>query len=344
MIEAEPLNRVVKNLVVRSDLEASVRITPPWASQVMDQAERATNLAFKQKSPADLLAIHRTLKVLYDMHLFPNTQEAQNQYNPFLGEVRRTIEKGWMAAEADRETIDPATVPQDTAKFSGYFQEWVMSHPAANHKLYDHLERNATRDDMQTFFRDEQPLDVRFFDIVVLAAIGTDGSVRQEVAQNMWDESGRGEQACAHTTLYRTLVKRLGIHDTDTQFADRMGVEALAGYNLFQYLGQNRGKYNESVGALGATELLDPPLYEKFMKGAKRLGLDQETNLNYYSEHIAIDVFHGEGWINRVMLPVMDQTPDAAAKFMQGAEMRLHTAEDYYDAMYSKLTKRKKYA
>jgi len=337
MIEPEQLNRVVKKLVTTNNLESSVQVTPPWANQVIDQAARSTILAFEQKSPTDLLAVHRTLKTLYDIHLFPNTPGAQNQYNPYLGEVRKTIEDGWMSSEAKRSSLNTQAIPTGKPEFADYFQKWVLSHPAANHKVYDYLEKKATTADMHTFFRDEQPLDVRFFDIVVMAAIGSDGSVRQEVSQNMWDESGGGEQAAAHTTLYRTLLTKLGINKSDAEFSDDMGIEALAGYNLFQYLGQNRGKYNESVGALGATELLDPPLYSKFMKGARRLGLDRATDLTYYSEHISIDVFHGDGWINRVMLPVMDQSPTATTEFMRGAEMRLHTAGDYYDAMERKL-------
>lgn len=340
----QPLDQVIRYLAYRPTLESSILSIPNWAKGVFDQATRTSSLAFEAQDPAALLTCHRTLKILYDLHLFPNGRGSENQYNPFLGQVRQTLEDGWMDAEQKRTKIDPTDIPNGKSEFADYFQKWVLSHPTANHKLYDYLEKDATRDDMFTFFRDEHPLDVRFFDIIVLAAIGTDGSVRSEVSQNMWDESGNGQEEIAHTTLYRKLVTQLGITETDDQFADQMGVEALAGYNLFQYLGQNRSKYIESIGALGATELLDPPLYTKFMNGAGRLGLDNETNLHYYSEHIAIDIFHGEGWINRVMLPIMDQAPDAAVRFIRGAEMRLHTAGDYYDSMYSKLTKESNYA
>ena len=337
MSQGERLHTKVSALAAKPNLDSSVRTTPAWANSLMDQASEIAQRGFQENHRPALKEAHQTLRVLYDQHLFPNSSRAANQYNPYLLETRHILEDAWMSKEAERSTLQPVPSTVTPDAFPTYFEEYVVTHPASAHPLYDHLAYKATKRDMLTFFHSEQPLDVRFFDIVVLSALGTDGVPRAEVAQNIYDEAGHGQVEKAHTTLYRTLLNELGFNKTDAQFAGEMDVEALAGYNLFQYLGQHRDKYNEFVGAMGVTELFDPPLYTKFMRGAKRLGLDSATDLSYYTEHISVDVAHGDGWMNRVMLPALEKTPDQADSFMRGAELRIHTATDYYDAMYAKL-------
>lgn len=336
-IPAHSLDQVVQSLAYRKDLDATLPVIPHWAEKAMDQATRSTRLAFEEHNPTTLLAIHRSLKTLYDLHLFPQSVGSENQHNPFLGQIRQTAENGWMAFEQRRSIIDLDSIPQEKTEFSQYFQNFVFSHPAANHRLYTFLEQEASIKDVTRFFLSEYPLNVRFFDIVTLAALGTDSGIRQEVSKNLWDESGRGIESRAHTTLFKVLVDLLGANYEEDQLVEEMGWEALAGYNLFLYLGLHRKNYYRFVGCLAATELIDPPQYSKFLSGCGRLCLDSLTDLTYYREHVEVDIKHGSGWIDNVMLPILDSHENAPYQILLGAEMRLNTAKDYYDAMYLKL-------
>ncbi|MBI2335082.1 hypothetical protein HYU96_04790 [Candidatus Daviesbacteria bacterium] len=153
-------------------------LIPSWINPVLDLATQSTRLAFEEQNKTALLAVHRSLKTLYDLHLFPNVPGSVNQHNPFLGFVRRTIEDRWMVFEEQRIKVDPEDVPRNKKGFASYFQDIVMSHPAANNRLYEFLQHKATKDHVTKFLLTEYPLNVRFFDIIVLSALGVEQAKR----------------------------------------------------------------------------------------------------------------------------------------------------------------------
>lgn len=342
-IITHPLDQVVHSLAHQTDLEGFLLPTPTWVGKVLDLTARSTSLAFGRHDPKALLAVHRSLKTLYDLHLFPQSVGSKNQYNPFLGGIRKIAEDGWMDFEEGRMTVDPEAIPHDKQEFADYFRNMVLSHPAANHRLYNFLQDQASVEQVTKFLLTEYALNIRFFDIIVLAALGTEGGIRREVSQNLWDESGTGMEEKAHTRLFKHLLETLGIVYSEDGLVDQLGWQGLAGYNLFLNLGLSRKNYYRFVGCLGATELLDPPNYTKFMSGCRRLGLDQAGDFTYYTEHIEVDVKHGSGWIDNVMLSLLDTSEDTAFQFLSGAEMRLNTCHDYYESMYSKFCPQPKY-
>lgn len=335
MIEAG-LDQTVRSLTSQKGLESSLTSIPSWAGVLLDQANHLTQLAFEEHDPSALLSVHRSLKDIYGMHISASPEASLNQYNPFLEQVRQIIEAGWMESEVKRGMVDPDDIPDQMDQFSDFFKDVVFSHKAMNHPLYDFLETQASEGQVREFFQSEYALNVRFFDIIVLAALGTKEGVRREVSENLWDESGNGSETRAHTFLYEHLLDQLGITHGDGSLVDQMGWQALAGHNLFLHLGLNRSNYHRFVGCLGATELMDPSSYTKFMAGCRRLGLDTIADLAYYTEHIGVDVKHGNGWIDNVMLPMLD-SKKAAYEFLLGAQMRLNTSNDYYQALYSRL-------
>lgn len=342
-IITHPFDQVVQSLAHQTDLEGFLLPTPPWVDKVLDLTARSTSLAFERRDPSALLAVHRSLKTLYDLHLFPQSIGSENQYNPFLGGVRKIVEDSWMDFEGKRITIDPEGIPHDKKEFAEYFQNMVLSHPAANNRLYSFLQNQASIEQMTKFLLTEYALNVRFFDIIVLSALGTEGGIRREVSENLWDESGTGVEEKAHTRMFKHLLDTLGVIYQEDELVDQLGWQELAGYNLFLNLGLHRKDYYRFVGCLGATELLDPPNYTKLMLGCRRLDLDQAGDFTYYTEHIDVDIKHGSGWIDNVMLPLLDASEDAAYQFLSGAEMRLNTCHDYYESMYSRFCPRPKY-
>lgn len=337
LLGVQTLDLAVKHLALRQDLESSFSPTPEWVAPVLDFALETTQLAFGEQDQSALLAAHRSLKTLYDLHLFPSAYGSRNQHNPYLGFVRQVLEDGWIGFEEQRSAVNPEGIPADKKGFASYFQAMVMAHPAAHNRLYDFLQTEATEDQVRKFLLTEQPLNVRFFDVIVLSALGTEGGVRREVSENLWDESGEGKSEKAHTKLFADLLDTLGVDYREQDLVDQLDWQALAGYNLFLNLGLHRGSYYRFVGCLGATELLDPPNYTKFMSGCNRLGIDRQGDFTYYNEHIIVDIKHGSGWVDNVIVPLLDSTEDAAYQFLMGANMRLNTTHDYYEALYFKL-------
>jgi hypothetical protein len=214
----------------------------------------------------------------------------------------------------------------------------LLRHPTTTHPIFDFLEKAATRKQYVVFFAYDYALNTRFFDFVVLSAIGLEGDGKQEVARNFWDESGRGEAEKAHTHMFHQLMLRVCPEFSEAKMIEGMGFEALTGFNLFYWLGLRRAHYYKYLGCLAATELLDPPQYAKLLRGARRLRLENEIDLAYYEEHATLDIEHGEGWLTNVMHPLSEEDPSSFDDMLIGAAMRLNTCRDYYDWLFERVT------
>lgn len=333
----DELDSVVRTLAYQADLEQWLDRHPGWETEAVRGTEACIAAAFNDRDEKALLAIHRSLKILYDLHLIHHPVASENQYNPLLTVVRNKLERAWMASERRRSSVGCQTFSRDGTEFQSYFRNWVRSHPAANHRIYDFLETEASKSQMIAYFLNDCLLNVRFFDIIVLSALGSDGGVRREISENLWDESGRGVAENAHTVMFTRLIRLLNVDCPEEDFADRAQWQDLAGYNLFLYLGLTRRNYHQFIGCLAATELLDPGHYTKLVQGCRRLGLDQQTDLGYYTEHIEVDIKHGDGWIANVMLPLLKIPGANPQSFALGAELRLNTCLDYYDCLSKRL-------
>lgn len=57
------------------------------------------------------------------------------------------------------------------------------------------------------------------------------------------------------------------------------------------------------------TEVLDPPQYKKSVKGYIRLGLI-DRDVKYDTEHITIDIKHGDDWLHNVIDVIAKKSPE----------------------------------
>lgn len=82
--------------------------------------------------------------------------------------------------------------------------------------------------------------------------------------------------------------------------------------------------------------MLDSPRYEKRVNGCLRLGLI-DRDVKYYTEHITIDIKHGDDWLYNVIDVIAGKYPETRREFYLGSLLRLRTAERYYDQLVQKL-------
>lgn len=292
--------------------------------------------AFAEQDAAALADVHRVLFALYDLHVAdPAMPAVVNQFDPFLMALRGMIERHWLAAE--RQRIGAVPVFETPDALIAALRDAVQRHSAARHPLFDLLEADATRDQLERFFRSDTALNVRFFDLIVMAMIGSHPEARQELAANFWDEMGRGNPQHSHVHLYRQLLSEVGIVSAGDDFASELGWQGWRGYNLFMLCALNRRHYFKLLGVMAATELLDPPQYRKLVIGCRRLGLGPSTT-RYYDEHITVDDVHGEGWLDHVIRPLAQREPRAMSEVWVGCMLRLASCNDYYDALNRQLS------
>ncbi len=324
---------MIENPELDAELDASAPELLAFERDLHDTLEEA----FARLDAPALHDIHAALFALYELHVAPAASiRCANQFNAYLTRVRTTIERRWLAVERQR------SVPLD--KRVGTAEGLVdaicavsQAHRASHHPLFDFLEKEATHTQLAAFFRSDSALNIRFFDLIVLALLGSDPSVRGELAQNFWDEAGKGEPRRSHVALFRHLLTTTGVGTAEDDHASVLGWQGLAGYNAFMMTGLNRAHGFKSLGVMAVTELLDPSQYEKLARGCRRVGLGVDGELDYYDEHISIDVVHAQGWLANVIVPLATRFEPMMNDIYMGAQWRLNTCGDYYDSLHARL-------
>lgn len=332
-----PLHQAISLLCDTVDLDERVDAHPDWSQRLLSRVRSELGKALGQRDEQALEEVHGALFALYDLHTCDGTEpRAINQFNPTLTQVRRHIERAWLDSEGRRLAVAAPAAPDGRSIVEAIKRMWSQ-HAVVSHRLFDFLEKEASREQIVAFFRSDSALNLRFFDLLLYAMIGARSEARTELAQNLWDEAGRGDAAQSHVNLFQHLLNVVGVGPADDNHASVLGWEGLAGHNQFMLACVNRAHYFKLLGVMAITELLDPAQYEKLVNGCKRVGLGSESELSYYDEHITIDVVHGDGWLTNVITPIVDQSPAIAGDILFGAAWRLSSCDAYYSALHARL-------
>jgi hypothetical protein len=293
-------------------------------------AAKQLNLALSGRATDELSDVHRALFLLQTVHFAgPHENVAQHQFNPALVNLRETLEDGWINGQ-----LLIADIPIRTDSVREDIVTMCKAHPAASHRVFDFMASEASLEHFRVFFESDAHLNLRFFDLLALCLVGTAGTAKTELASNLWDEAGRGNGAAGHVTLFANALAVVGGRAPHGSDLHDQTWQALAGHNLFVALCASRKNQFKAVGLMAATELLDPSQYAKLVAGCERVGFPVPT---YYSEHVEIDIVHGDGWLDNVVTPIASANPAAAKEILEGVALRLNSCLHYYDCLLARL-------
>jgi hypothetical protein len=327
----------VRTIIEDPSLESYLDQNQAEFDALSSDVQRTLDAAFERGDERALADVHAMLFALYDLFVAPAASvRCHNQFNPYLIRLRGAIERRWLESPSLSDILVPAdlSTPEDLVQA---ICSVSAQHRASKHPLFDFLETQANLAQLTEFFRSDSALNIRFFDLIVLALLGSDPAVRGELSQNFWDEAGKGDPLRSHVTLFRNLLLSTGIAHAEDDHASLLNWQGLAGYNLFMMTGLNRSQGFKSLGVMAVTELLDPSQYEKLTRGCRRLGLGTAGELEYYDEHVSIDVVHAEGWLSNVIVPLAGKFPQRMSDIFVGAQWRLNTCAEYYDNLHERL-------
>lgn len=267
--------------------------------------------AYDKSMPEALKVVQNALFMIYQINLcYPLSIPASLQHDEVISVIRRKIEAKWLSAEFAGHT---SNCWQDD-NFAEFLVNVWQGHAASHHPLFEYLEKDATAEQLYLFLKSDSALNLIFFDLVSHTLIGAMPETRGTISENIWDEIGHGDNYFTHVNLYKNVLERQGIQLPENHYIDLYGADALTGHNAFLLGCVNRSHYYKLLGVMAMTELLDPPQYSKLIKGCSRLGLT-DRDFHYYSEHITIDVKHGEDWLYKVIKVITDQHPDSKKSF-----------------------------
>jgi pyrroloquinoline quinone (PQQ) biosynthesis protein C len=339
-----PLDVQLEKLLEHADLEGLLATDPALRPAF---ANRLASLLIASSSPVDdgsLRELHRSLFHFYAEEFKAPPCGGGKSRHALLIQAQQKLETLWeerleslVARDVDLALAAGDSFEQTLSNFCG-------QHRLAVHPFFTFVEHEASKEQLVSFFLSDSAVVLRFFDLLVLTLVGADDEIRGELVDNLWDEMGHRDPLARHNRLFLRLLRYVGLDEKRIAAACRdfhLNVDwpCLAGHNLYLLLGTQRRNYLRSLGCLGSAELMDAAQYAKIVRGCHRLGWSDPEGLAYYTSHAEADLEHGLGWLDRVLLPLVNKYPHAAREFLIGTAFRLETAAQYYDSLLNAMGK-----
>jgi hypothetical protein len=211
-----------------------------------------------------------------------------------------------------------AEAPADPDGFVAWFEALQESGPGQGDPLFPWLAEEADLAAFRWFLGQEAAGEAGFEDLTALAQVKMPAGPKLELANNYWDEMGRGNPKGMHGPMLGALIDELGL---DARIEDTVW-ESLALANAMTAMAANRRYAWHALGALGAIELTAPGRSRATADGLKRLGLDGKAR-RYFELHAVLDVRHSADWNAKVIRPLVAEDPRRARALAEGALIRL---------------------
>ena len=220
-----------------------------------------------------------------------------------------------LRAEAARRA---AKAPEDADGFVAWFEALKEEGPGQGDPLFPWLAEEASLADFRWFLAQEAAGEAGFEDLTALTQVKVPAEAKMELANNYWDEMGRGNPKGMHGPMLAGLIDELGL---GARIEDTVW-ESLALANAMTAMATARRYAWHSVGALGAIELTAPGRSRAVADGLKRLGISGKAR-RYFELHAVLDVRHSEDWNAKVLRPLVEGDPRRARAMAEGALIRL---------------------
>ncbi|HEY0011644.1 MAG TPA: iron-containing redox enzyme family protein [Allosphingosinicella sp.] len=227
-----------------------------------------------------------------------------------------------------------AEAPDDVDGFIAWFEALQENGPGQGDPLFPWLAEEAGLDDFRWFLAQEAAGEAGFEDLTALAQVKVPAEAKLELANNYWDEMGRGNPKGMHGPMLSALIDEL---ELEAEIDDTVW-ESLSLANSMTAMAVNRRYAWHAIGALGVIELTAPGRSRATADGLKRLGLDGKAR-RYFELHAVLDVRHSKDWNDKVFRPLVAGDPSRARAMAEGALIRLTAGarcfERYREALWS---------
>ena len=193
-----------------------------------------------------------------------------------------------------------AEAPTDVDGFLAWFEDLQGTGPGQGDPLFPWLAHDASREDFAYYLTQEAAGEAGFDDLTALTQVKVPASAKLELANNYWDEMGRGNAKGMHGPMLEAMVEALGLDPA----IEKTVWESLALANGMTAMATCRRYAWHSIGALGVIELTAPGRSRCVADGLKRLGMDKIA-YRYFDLHAVLDVKHSEDWNAKVIAPLV---------------------------------------
>lgn len=281
--------------------------------------------------------LHRTLYGLYSGRVAVPWNNGWRDLSDWrFDRLRQTLESAWNSDERSRHGDLLGKLPS-VGDFPAWAEAKCQGHASnVSHPLFDFLAESATHAQLREFFFQETPFDIHFGDLLAMMLPGVYGGAKAEFSKNFWDEMGHGVPADMHRQLRQEMATRLGLAQDLYLRAELFCLEELRLANMYFHATSSRSMLPQAIGMMLATELMVPGRLDRQISGWRRVGWPEEA-MQYLLVHVVVDVEHAHGWMNEVVLPLLQDTPHLMNDIVFGMARRLEHAGAVCDRMVSHL-------
>lgn len=326
----------IEALIHAPGLDEKITQDKELGNRLVRKARELAGKAYQKDSDSEEARydLQRSLYSINEIHFaLPHQACAEYQFNPLLIETRKLLEHAWLNSLKERFWMNSKKQLEAIPDPAVFLIDEIASKHSAGDELFDFLRDEADLNQFREFFRLDAGLNIRFYDCIVMSLLAAPQYARYEIGENFYDEMGRGQIDGAHTTLFKKVAAALDIDVDESDLMKGHSWEGLSGYNLFVSHGIQRSNYYRAFGNMLVTEYFDPEQYKKLLQGLERIGVLNDKDFVYYSEHVVTDVAHAEGWLERVITPCLEAQPSAWKEILEGVQQRILSCTDYYDFM-----------
>lgn len=244
--------------------------------------------------------------------------------------VFQASEQHWNLYEESR--LDLTTLPTTAGEFNEWYQQLYRRHRAETAPFFEYLANDASIEEMALYISLEEQVDARFDDVIALAQLGMVGDMKLALAENFWDEMGLGHLDEMHTRLFEESATYMRQFLRDVDITSMIPMEALKNGNLLLMYALNRNFSARLLGALAILEHTAPYRFSRTVRGLRRLEMPEEV-IYYHELHIEVDANHGRQLFERVLKPLVEESPSALREVCIGCLIRYNVAADYYKGL-----------
>ncbi|HVF20816.1 MAG TPA: iron-containing redox enzyme family protein [Mycobacteriales bacterium] len=286
-----------------------------------DETRLEVVTAVEPESRRDALLALALVHDLFTAPLASVGAAARFEHHPAIAQLKTRLESEFLSA------LSQPAAGRQVGEAAVEMMQRIAAHDLVP-PVYDWLADEASLDEMRSYLALEGGPDGGFDDLVALCQVGLEGEPKLELAQNYWDEMGRGTPSEVHTELQRRMARALGIEAVPRE---QQPVEALERPLLGTTLATNRWMQPELIGALGLIELQAGPRCRRVVKGLERVGVPADA-VPFYAEHAVADPRHGKDWLVHVVAPLARDVPEWGPRIVAGARWRAEVNARFFGA------------
>jgi hypothetical protein len=244
------------------------------------------------------------------------------------------FEQRWIADHL--AAVAPATPPRDLAELRAQLTHMIEDEqrhtPDSARYVAERMQLDEFRILVQEFAIDGLTEAQVFYYALPRLAL----EAQMPLLRILIDEFGSGNLKRAHTTLYISLLRELGMATEIDCYLDRIEPACFAFINLFFWLSLRADDPSYFAGAITYLETTIPVFFECYVQACKRLGIVAHA---YYSEHQHIDAFHAIEGQNLLRAMRATATLDAG-KAWAGARLASAITGGAFEAAVAKARER----